>query len=104
MEDLEDGLVAAAVPPVLDHLRARVHVEVVGQRPCRGQGRQSVALAESGINEAATAGESEDEETEEDDEEETGSRSAKKSEPVSVSVRSASSASGRPTKQRGGRR
>ena len=28
MEDLEDGLVAAAEPPVLDHHRARVHVEV----------------------------------------------------------------------------
>jgi len=56
------------------------------------------AIAESGINEAATAGESEDDEM---DEQET--RSAKTSEAPSASARSASGAP-RATRQRGGRR
>ena len=51
------------------------------------------ALAESGINEAATAGESEDDEMEEDDDEET--ESASKSASAGASARSASGGSGR---------
>lgn len=59
------------------------------------------AIAESGINEAATAGESGDEEDEE--EEETVTRASGKSEPASASARSA--LAGRaPARQRGGRR
>lgn len=60
------------------------------------------ALAESGINDAATAGESEDEEMEEDEAGEAASRSAERS-PASASARSASGAT-RATRQRGGRR
>lgn len=60
------------------------------------------ALAEAGINEAATAGQSEDDMEEEDDEEDARTAS-KRSEQASVSARSASS-SGRSTRQRGGRR
>jgi len=64
------------------------------------------ALAESGINEAATAGESEDEMEEDDDESKSRSKSA---EPAEASARSASasrSSSGAKsaTRQRGGRR
>jgi ferritin-like metal-binding protein YciE len=64
-------------------------------------------LAESGINDAATAGESEDE-MEED--EEAGSRSTENSQQAGASARSASGAnrpangSKNPTRQRGGRR
>lgn len=61
------------------------------------------AIAESGINDAATAGESEDDMDEEDDEE-SPSASAGKSEPASVSARSASGAGATKTRQRGGRR
>ena len=74
------------------------------------------ALAESGINEAATAGESEDE-MEEDDDEETESASAVASESTGASARSASGSSragggssrssssgSKGTRQRGGRR
>ena len=63
------------------------------------------ALAESGINDAATAGESEEEE-----DEEAGSRATEGSQQVGVSARSASGAnrpangSKNPTRQRGGRR
>lgn len=59
------------------------------------------ALAETGINEAATAGQSE-EDMEEDDEEVTRAAS-KGSEQPSMSARSASG-NGRSTRQRGGRR
>jgi ferritin-like metal-binding protein YciE len=64
------------------------------------------ALAESGINEAATAGESEDDSEEEDDEEEeeeAPSRSAGKSEPTAVSAKSANGTATR-TNRRGGRK
>lgn len=60
------------------------------------------ALAETGINEAATAGQSEEDMEEEDDEEDARTAS-KRSEQPSMSARSASS-SGRSTRQRGGRR
>ena len=60
------------------------------------------AIAESGINDAATAGESEDD-MEEDDDEATP-RSAAKSEPATATARSASAANGMKTRQRGGRR
>ena len=65
------------------------------------------ALAESGINQAATAGESE--EMDEDEEDEPVSRAPQSSAPMerSASARSASGAStgnGRSTRQRGGRR
>ncbi|MBY0494899.1 MAG: ferritin-like domain-containing protein [Cyanobacteria bacterium] len=71
------------------------------------------ALAESGINEAATAGESEDEDMEEDEDEESESKSAGSSAGASArsasgsksgngSARSASGSKG--TRQRGGRR
>jgi ferritin-like metal-binding protein YciE len=65
------------------------------------------ALAESGINDAATAGESEDEV---DEDEEAGSRSAGSSHQTGVSARSASggnrpgNGSKNPARQRGGRR
>jgi ferritin-like metal-binding protein YciE len=59
------------------------------------------AIAESGINDAATAGESEDDMDEED--EEPVSTSAK-SEPAGATARSASAAAGQKTRQRGGRR
>jgi ferritin-like metal-binding protein YciE len=73
------------------------------------------ALAESGINEAATAGESEDDEMEEEDDQESDSRSAGSSQGAGASARSASGsrsgngstrqASGsKGTRQRGGRR
>ncbi len=66
------------------------------------------ALAESGINEAATAGESADDMEDEDEEEaSTASASSRRSEPASASARSASGTSGnsgRSTRQRGGRR
>jgi ferritin-like metal-binding protein YciE len=61
------------------------------------------AIAESGINDAATAGESEDD-MDEDDDEESPSASAGKSEPASASARSASGAGATKTRQRGGRR
>jgi ferritin-like metal-binding protein YciE len=60
------------------------------------------AIAESGINDAATAGESDDD-MEEDDDEATP-RSAAKSEPATATTRSASAANGTKTRQRGGRR
>jgi ferritin-like metal-binding protein YciE len=65
------------------------------------------ALADSGINQAATAGESD--EMDEDEEDESVSRAPQSSAPMerSASARSASSAStgnGRSTRQRGGRR
>ena len=60
------------------------------------------AIAESGINDAATAGESEDD-MEEDDDEATP-KSAAKSEPATATTRSASAANGMKTRQRGGRR
>jgi len=68
------------------------------------------ALAESGINEAATAGVSEEEDAEdEEEEEEAPARSAGKSQPAaaSASARSASGSGGAGatrTRQRGGRR
>jgi len=58
------------------------------------------AIAESGINEAATAGESEDDM---EGDEDRDSRSTNETDAESVSARSASSAS-RPARQRGGRR
>lgn len=62
------------------------------------------ALAESGINEAATAGESEDEmDEDEEDDSETESMSTK-AEPASVSAKSASGAGATKARQRGGRR
>jgi ferritin-like metal-binding protein YciE len=67
------------------------------------------ALAESGINEAATAGESGDEESEDDEEEESTTRSTR-SESAGVTARSASArganagAKSGSTRQRGGRR
>jgi ferritin-like metal-binding protein YciE len=60
------------------------------------------ALAESGINDAATAGESEDDMEDEDDEE-PASTSAAKSEPAGTTARSASGSSGQRTRQRGRR-
>jgi ferritin-like metal-binding protein YciE len=60
------------------------------------------AIAESGINDAATAGESTEDEMDEEDEE-PASASERMSEP-SVTARSASAASGQKTRQRGGRR
>ena len=77
------------------------------------------ALAESGINEAATAGESEEEDMEEEDDEEEESASTSASQGASASARSASGGSSRSgngsssrsassgskgTRQRGGRR
>ena len=59
------------------------------------------AIADSGINDAATAGESEDDM--EDDEEATP-KSAAKSEPATATARSASAANATKTRQRGGRR
>src|SRR6187431_2956206 len=55
------------------------------------------AIAESGINDAATAGESEDDM-------EATPKSAGKAEPATATARSASAASGAKTRQRGGRR
>jgi len=56
------------------------------------------ALAESGINEAATAGESEDDsEDEDEDEEEAPSRSAGKSEPAAVSAKAGNGSRARKT-------
>ena len=65
------------------------------------------ALAESGINQAATAGESEDSDIEEEDEEEeagarTASRGPQEQPQASASVRQASGA--KPARARGGRR
>jgi ferritin-like metal-binding protein YciE len=74
----------------------------------KGADQKLSALAESGINDAATAGESEDEMDE--DEEEPGSRMSHGSEQAGASARSASGAhrssnSGKnSTRQRGGRR
>lgn len=65
------------------------------------------ALAEAGINDAATAGESEEGMEEEDEEEETmGRAGSRSSESAGMSARSASArgANGRTTRQRGGRR
>lgn len=59
------------------------------------------ALAESGINEAATAGQSADD-MEDEDEEETSVSSTSRSQQAGMSARSASN--GRTTRQRGGRR
>ena len=61
------------------------------------------ALAEAGINECATAGES-DEDMEEDDEEATPSKSARKSEPAGMSAKPAGGEGATKTRQRGGRR
>jgi len=60
------------------------------------------AIAESGINDAATAGESEDDsdddsEDEDEEEEEAPSRSAAKSQPVAVSARAGNSSRARKT-------
>ena len=60
------------------------------------------AIAESGINEAATAGESEDDMDDQEQEEAAASKSST-SEPASASARSASGPA-RATRQRGGRR
>jgi ferritin-like metal-binding protein YciE len=60
------------------------------------------AIAESGINDAATAGESEDDM--EDDDEEATPKSAGKAEPATATARSASATNGTKTRQRGGRR
>jgi ferritin-like metal-binding protein YciE len=62
------------------------------------------AIAQSGINDAATAGESEDSMDEEDDEE--APSASKESESAVMSARSAASrgANGKSTRQRGGRR
>ena len=65
------------------------------------------ALAESGINEAATAGAEEEESMEDEEEEETSSSaSSKSSEGAGMSARSASArgANGKSARQRGGRR
>jgi ferritin-like metal-binding protein YciE len=64
------------------------------------------ALAEAGINDAATAGESEDESMEEEDEAEDSAPASAKSSEAGMSARSASArgANGRSTRQRGGRR
>ena len=63
------------------------------------------ALAESGINEAATGGESATDLDEDDEEEESTSRaSSRKPDSAGAIARSASGASGRSTRQRGGRR
>ena len=67
------------------------------------------SLAESGINDAETAGESEDE-MDEEDEDESDSRSTRSSEPAGAAARSASGAgrssngATKSTRQRGGRR
>ena len=63
------------------------------------------ALAESGINEAATAGESEDdtEDDDQEDEEEAPSRSAGQAQPAAVSAKPANGTATR-TNKRGGRR
>lgn len=61
------------------------------------------ALAESGINEAATAGESEDDDMDEE-EDELESAPAGKPEPASVSAKSASGDGAMKTSKRGGRR
>ncbi len=59
------------------------------------------ALAESGINEAATAGESEDDAEDEDEaEEEAPSRSAGKSEPAAVSAKAGNGSRARKTSAR----
>ncbi len=60
------------------------------------------ALAESGINDAATAGESEGDSEDEDEEEEqeTPSRSAAKSQPVAVSAKSGNGSRARKTSAR----
>jgi len=59
------------------------------------------ALAESGINEAATAGESEDDAEDEDEaEEEAPSRSAGKSEPAAVSAKAGNGSRARKTSSR----
>jgi ferritin-like metal-binding protein YciE len=60
------------------------------------------AIAESGINDAASAGESEDE-TEDEEEDRTESTSAKDGDQAGMTARSGSGA-GRATRQRGGRR
>lgn len=60
------------------------------------------ALAESGINEAATAGESDDDMDEDDEESESESQRA--SEPASMSAKSASGGGATKARQRGGRR
>ena len=60
------------------------------------------AIAESGINDAATAGESEDDM--EDDDEEATPKSAGKAEHATPTARSASATNGTKTRQRGGRR
>jgi ferritin-like metal-binding protein YciE len=60
------------------------------------------ALAQSGINEAATAGESEDDVDDEVEEEETGTSASTGSEQPSMSAKSANGS--RATRQRGGRR
>ena len=59
------------------------------------------AIAESGINDAATAGESEDDM---EDDDEAAPKSHAKSEPATATARSASAANGAKTRQRGGRR
>ena len=62
------------------------------------------ALAESGINEAATAGESEDDMDEDEEEEESPSKSASKTEPVGVSAKSASGGGSSKARKTGARR
>jgi ferritin-like metal-binding protein YciE len=64
------------------------------------------ALAESGVNEAATAGAEDDESMEDEDEEESSASSSRGAESAGMSARSASArgASGKSTRQRGGRR
>jgi hypothetical protein len=84
-------------------------VEVLGESLAeeKAADQKLSALAESGINDAATAGESEDEM---EDDEDSGSRSTAAPEQPGTSARSASggdrSANGSksPTRQRGGRR
>jgi ferritin-like metal-binding protein YciE len=63
------------------------------------------AIAESGINEAATAGESEDAETDEDEEDEATSASPDQdSTSMSAGASRSNGGNGRATRQRGGRR
>lgn len=64
------------------------------------------ALAEAGINEAATAGAEEEESMDDEDEDQPRASSSRAGESAGMSARSASSrgANGRTTRQRGGRR
>ena len=62
------------------------------------------ALAESGINQAATAGETEGDEMEDEDEEETGTRARKTQEQPQASAAARSASGAKTARARGGRR